>query len=218
MYPWSVPHILSFGLYHVFCCLAEIRKAQWMFTLHHCDTKTFTMSPYRGYIVLSIIMLLHIAHPRGHPHYAPVSLCWIYYRTRTNWPFVFGREIVPDHSWSFLIILAMTVTMTINSNSVLLIHVTSAGQHESFEHVQNFCLPSMYNFHSCLCALKTCSYHLCRTGYVLYSSRSYCISGCSNSILCHLYMTVRRCPSPSVLNLLPNEDECKKFEIHVNFC
>ncbi len=47
-----------------------------------------------------------------------------------------------DHSWSFLIILAMTMTMTINSNSVLLIRVASAGQYESFEHVQKFCVPS----------------------------------------------------------------------------
>ncbi len=50
-----------------------------------------------------------------------------------------------DHSCSvggsFLIILAMTMTMTINLNSVLLIHVTSAGQQESFENVQNVRVP-----------------------------------------------------------------------------
>ncbi len=50
--------------------------------------------------------------------------------------------------WSFLVILAMT--MTINSNSVLLIHVASAGRYESFEYVQNVCVPSANNFHSCL--------------------------------------------------------------------
>ncbi len=86
-----------------------------------------------------------------------------------------------DHSWSFLVILAMTMTMTINSNSVLLIRVTSADQHESFEHVQKCYVPSVNNFHSCLCALKTCSYHLCHTAYVLYSSHS-------NSILHHSCM------------------------------
>ncbi len=38
---------------------------------------------------------------------------------------------------SFLVIL--TMTMTINLNSVLLVRVASAGQYESFEHVQIFC-------------------------------------------------------------------------------
>ncbi len=45
-----------------------------------------------------------------------------------------------DHSWSFLVILAMT--MTINWKSVLLVHVASAGRYESFEHVQKVCIPS----------------------------------------------------------------------------
>ncbi len=100
-----------------------------------------------------------------------------------------------DHSCSvggsFLVILAMTMTMTINSNSVLLIRVTLAGQHESFEHVQTFCVTGADNFHSCICALKTCSYRLCRTAYMLYSSHSYCTPGCSNCILHHSYMTAR---------------------------
>ncbi len=47
-----------------------------------------------------------------------------------------------DHSWSFLVILAMTVTMTINSNSVLLVRVASAGRYEFFEHVQKVCVPN----------------------------------------------------------------------------
>ncbi len=47
-----------------------------------------------------------------------------------------------DHCWSFLVILAMTMTMTINSNSVLLVRVASAGQYESFEHVQKVCVSS----------------------------------------------------------------------------
>ncbi len=51
--------------------------------------------------------------------------------------------------------------------------VASAGQYESFEHVQKFPVPKVNNFHSCLCTLKMCSYRLCRTAYVLYSSRSY---------------------------------------------
>ncbi len=92
-----------------------------------------------------------------------------------------------DHSRSFLVILAVTMTMTINSNSVLLVRVASAGQN-------NFvypAVPSMNTFHSWLCTLKTCSYLLCCTAYVLYSSHSYCIPGCSNCILRHSYMTVR---------------------------
>ncbi len=81
-----------------------------------------------------------------------------------------------DHSslygWSFLVILAMTMTLTIDLNSVLLVHVASAGRYKSFEHVQNFCEPSANNFHSCLCALRICSYRVCHTAYVLYSSHS----------------------------------------------
>ncbi len=38
----------------------------------------------------------------------------------------------------------MTMTMTINSNSVLLVHVASAGQYESF--VQNFVYPARIIF------------------------------------------------------------------------
>ncbi len=52
-----------------------------------------------------------------------------------------------DHSWSFLVILEMTMTITINSNSVLLVHVALAGRYESFEHVQTFCVLSTNNFH-----------------------------------------------------------------------
>ncbi len=55
-----------------------------------------------------------------------------------------------DHSslygWSFLVILAMTMRMTIHSNSVLLMHVASAGQYESFEHVQKFVYPARIIF------------------------------------------------------------------------
>ncbi len=53
-----------------------------------------------------------------------------------------------DHSWSFLVILAITMTMTMDLNSVLLVSVASAGQYESFEHVQTFCVPGANNLHS----------------------------------------------------------------------
>ncbi len=45
-----------------------------------------------------------------------------------------------------MIILAMT--MTINSNSVLLMRVAWADQYESFEHFQIFCVPSTNTFHA----------------------------------------------------------------------
>ncbi len=96
-----------------------------------------------------------------------------------------------DHSWSFLVILAMTMRITINLNSVLLMRVASAGWYESFEHVQIFCVPSTNNFHSCLCALKTYSYRLCRKACVPYFRHSYCIPGFYNCILRHSYMTGR---------------------------
>ncbi len=83
---------------------------------------------------------------------------------------------------SFLVILAMTMTMTINFNSVLLIRVTSACQHESFEHVQNFRVPNANTSHSWLCALKTCSFLLWRTAFLLYSGLFLLYSGCSNTM------------------------------------
>ncbi len=64
----------------------------------------------------------------------------------------------------------MTMTMTIDSNSVLLVRVASAGQYEVFEHVQKVRVPSTNNLHSCLCVLRTSSYRVCHTTYVLYSS------------------------------------------------
>ncbi len=54
-------------------------------------------------------------------------------------------------------------------------HVWSAGEYESFEHVQNVRVASTNEFHSCLCVLRTCSYHVCLTAYVLYSSHYHCI-------------------------------------------
>ncbi len=72
------------------------------------------------------------------------------------------------HSWSFQ-------SIPIHSNSVLLMRVGLAGEYESFEHVQKLCVASANKFHSCLCALKTCSYHVCHTAYVLYSSHSHYI-------------------------------------------
>ncbi len=42
------------------------------------------------------------------------------------------------------------MTITINPNRVLLVCVASAGQYESFEHVQKVCVPSANNIHYCL--------------------------------------------------------------------
>ncbi len=72
------------------------------------------------------------------------------------------------HSWSFQ-------SIPIHSNSVLLMCIGSAGEYESFQHVQKLCVASANKFHSCLCALKTCSYRVCRTAYVLYSCHSHYI-------------------------------------------
>ncbi len=73
-----------------------------------------------------------------------------------------------DHSWSFQ-------SIPIYSNSVLLMRVGSASEYESFEHGKINCVVSANKFHSCLCTLKTCSYRVCRTAYVLYSSHSHCV-------------------------------------------
>ncbi len=73
-----------------------------------------------------------------------------------------------SHSWSFQ-------SIPIHLNSVLLMRVGSAGEYESFEHIQKLYVASTNKFHSCLCALKTCSYRICHTAYVLYSSHSHYI-------------------------------------------
>ncbi len=78
------------------------------------------------------------------------------------------RVCLGGHSWSFQ-------SIPIHSISVLLMCVGLAGEYESFEHVQKLCLASANKFHSCLCALKTCSYSVCRTAYMQYSSHSHCI-------------------------------------------
>ncbi len=53
--------------------------------------------------------------------------------------------------------------------------VGSAGEYESFEHVQKLRVASTNEFHSCLCMLRTCSYRVCLTAYMLYSRHSHCI-------------------------------------------
>ncbi len=78
------------------------------------------------------------------------------------------RVCTGDHSWSFS-------QWQWQWQSSVLMRVASASQYESFEHVQKILVPSANNFHSCLCASKTCSYRLCYTAYLLYSSRSHYI-------------------------------------------
>ncbi len=66
-------------------------------------------------------------------------------------------------------------SILIHSNSVLHMHIWLAGEYESFEHVQKLCVASANKFDSCLWALKTCIYRVCRTAYALYSSHSHYI-------------------------------------------
>ncbi len=82
-----------------------------------------------------------------------------------------------SHSWSFQ-------SIPIHSNSVPLMRVGSAGEYESFEDVQKLRVASANKFHSCLCPLKTCSYRVCRTAYVLYSSHSHYIL----TVFCWLFL------------------------------
>ncbi len=105
---------------------------------------------------------------------APVSLCRIYCRTSTNWPFKFVRVIIPGHSSPFLSI-----------------RIGSVGKYESFEHVQNICVASTNKFHSAYAHWKrvfimfvaqlTCCILVILTIFLLYS-------GCSNCILGDSYM------------------------------
>ncbi len=77
------------------------------------------------------------------------------------------------HFWSFQ-------SIPIHSNSVLLMLVGSAGEYESFEHVQKLCVASANKFHSCLCvfvAQLTYCILVILTIFLLYSGCSYCILG-----------------------------------------
>ncbi len=134
-------------------------------------------------------------------HNAPVSLC----RIRTNWQFKFVQVIIPGHSS--------------NDNDNQFEQCSSRPC--SFGWSVRMCT-STNTFHSWLCALKTCSYLLCRTAYVLYSSHSYCIPGCSNCILCHLYMTVRLGQTRRQCKIRRMELECArdccKVDICINSC
>ncbi len=73
---------------------------------------------------------------------------------------------------SFQVILAMTMAVTINSNNYSSHACSFCRSVRKFWTCSKICVPSVNNFHSCLCALKTCSYRLCHTAYVLYSSHS----------------------------------------------
>ncbi len=70
--------------------------------------------------------------------------------------------------------------------------------------------------------LHSWCYLLCRTAYVLYSSHSYCIPGCSNGILRHSYMTVRLGQTRRQCEIRRMQLECArdccKVDIRVNLC
>ncbi len=108
-----------------------------------------------------------------YPNIGPISSYMTLLMPKSHCPESTPKRGRMDNSswfeWSFLVIRAMT--MTIDSNSILLVCVASAGQYEVFEHVQKEHVPSTNNLHSCLSALRTCSYRVCRTTYMLYSSR-----------------------------------------------
>ncbi len=80
--------------------------------------------------------------------YAPVSLCRIDWRMRTNWPFKFVWVIIPGHSGND----------NDNPFEQCSSHAYSFGRLVwKFWTCSKFCVPSTNNFHSCLCAFKTCS-------------------------------------------------------------
>ncbi len=84
-----------------------------------------------------------------------------------------------EHEWTIRVgsgvQLWLFQSIPIPSSSVLLMLVGSAGECQSFEHVQKLCVASTNQFYSCLCVLRTCSYLVRLTAYVLYSSHSHCI-------------------------------------------
>ncbi len=109
--------------------------------------------------------------------YAPVSLCRIYCWKRTNWRFEFVWVIIPGHS--------SNDNDNDNQFEKCSAHACSFGRS-----VWKFwtCSKISCTQHEYLCALKMCSYLLCRTAYVVYSSHFYCIPGCSNCTLCQSSM------------------------------
>ncbi len=76
----------------------------------------------------------------------------------------------------------------------------SGGEYKVLEHVQKVCVASPNKFHSCLCALKTCSYRVYRTAFILYSGHSHCI-------LCHSHSSKEYVWSTNVTRYESNKIE-----------
>ncbi len=77
--------------------------------------------------------------------------------------------------WSSLVIPGHSSNDNDNVNQFEQCSSRPCSFSRSVQNVQKCCVPSTINFHSYLCTLKTCSYRLCRTVCVLFSSYSYCI-------------------------------------------
>ncbi len=97
----------------------------------------------------------------------------------------------------------------VNLNSVLLIH----GM------FQIFMFPMRTLFTTGLCVLKTCSFLLCRTSYLLYYGLFLLYSGCCNCLLHPLYMykiSPEDCETRRME--LKWARNCCKIDIPVNSC
>ncbi len=104
------------------------------------------------------ISMQKVLHTTMEYYNAPVPLP----RTRTNGQFELVRVIIPGHS-------SYDDDNWFEQRSS---RACSLGRPvQSFWTCSKSCPPSTKNLHSCLCALRTCSYRVCRTTYVLYSGR-----------------------------------------------
>ncbi len=89
-FPQQIP-----GDWSMYLCdhLLSYNKPPWTWSIHLCDHILSPNNPPRKW---SIHLCDHLLS------YAPVPLCWICSRTRTNGPFKFIQGVIPGHSSPFL--------------------------------------------------------------------------------------------------------------------
>ncbi len=108
----------------------------------------------------------------------------LYLISRLNWPPLMPQSHCPesdperasiDHSswfeWSFLVIRGHSSNDNDNYNPFEQRSSCACSQYKVFGHVQKVRVASWNKFHSRWYACRTCSYRVCRTTYMLYSSR-----------------------------------------------
>ncbi len=87
---WLIYSLSSYFWVFPFSCVIHLLHCYWL-----ASERSHQKNPQIG----CLIWFWKDFHP-WYWYYpdTPVSLCWIYWWTRTNWPFMFGWGVIPCHS------------------------------------------------------------------------------------------------------------------------